>query len=49
MPYSRAVSFALALILTAAPVKLAAPGFTCANVDPAVCEAMLERFVGVLA
>jgi hypothetical protein len=40
---------ALLLVLVAAPVKLAAPGFVCEGVSQRVCAAYLERFSAMLA
>lgn len=40
------MTFGLMLLLAAAsPMKLAAPGFQCAGVEPALCDAYLEHFV----
>jgi hypothetical protein len=38
----------LALVVAAAPLKLAAPGFTCAGVPGEVCTAYLDRFAALL-
>jgi hypothetical protein len=39
----------LGLLLAAAPLTVAAPGFRCAGLEEAVCDAYLEHFSTVLA
>lgn len=39
----------VAVVLVAAPLKLAAPGATCVGLAPALCEVYLEHFVAVLS
>lgn len=40
--------FVVALASLAATPNLAAPGFQCAGIEPALCDAYLEHFVGTL-
>ncbi len=40
--------FVVALATLAATPNLAAPGFQCAGIEPALCDAYLEHFVGTL-
>jgi len=39
----------IALVLAAAPVKLAAPGLTYVGLEPAMGEVLFERFVAVIS
>lgn len=39
----------LVVLLAAAPLRLAAPGFSCESVAPAVCAAYLERFSSLVS
>jgi hypothetical protein len=45
----RVLALPLALLLTAAPLKVAAPGLSCESVAPAVCAAYTERFASLLS